>query len=88
VIGVTKPLAWWTRQRAYFVAAVGGCRYSLGGTEAGGISEQHRAIASLGRAGRVTRGHGRPAVGETPDGPVDCSAPLAARMAAEAEPVR
>jgi sRNA-binding protein len=63
-IGVNKPLAealgklrakrlleWWTRHPAYKAAvAAGGKRYHLDGAEAGEVSEEHRAVASLGRA--------------------------------------
>jgi ProQ/FINO family len=58
-------LAWYTRHPDYVAAvARGGARYSLDGTEDGLVSEQHRAVASLGHAGRVARGPGEPLAGD------------------------
>jgi hypothetical protein len=88
-IGVHKTLAailshvrakylviWWTRHPAYVAAvAAGGSRYNLDGTEAGEISEEHRAVARLGRAGRA-----KPGLGGSPGVdvcPADRTAPLA-----------
>jgi sRNA-binding protein len=71
-IGVHKPLGellggkrakrlleWWTKSPAYVAAvAAGGCRYSLDGSEAGQVTEEHRAIAIGMRDARALRQSG------------------------------